>query len=251
MTVSIFTTFLQASPAEFWEAIGVFPDAFLERDGDSELNGQEQRLLASLGGGNLRFLCEEASVLYTPDAEPLALAEKLRTACTDHTLSFLKELMRNRIQALEAVYESRFSSHQKSAHEAALGHLSNDRDSLKTFTKLCLIYRSFPDSLAEIYYRGLWQSRASSFQYQAKSSFPGDLVSVMRASADALGKVLKSANSNREVRFLNAQELSDGTVIVVFLRTLACNQAGLPHRLQFTPYLWSDRAGPAPFQPTH
>src|SRR5262249_35201790 len=89
---------------------------------------------------------------------------------------------------------------------------------LKSFTKLLLLYRHDPNNLLVIHGQALWQSRPTSFEFNAADPLPPKFAHSISASSESLTGILRLEAGRREIRFLGSSKLCDGMTVFSFAR---------------------------------
>ncbi len=110
---------LQPNELGYWHNLGIFPEALEPLGRLQNLLNDARATLAGLGIGNLRLLCEQAKIAMPAGASDRTLADSLLAESDTATLVHLREFLRRRTEAVEAVYGQAFRGRQRSGLASA------------------------------------------------------------------------------------------------------------------------------------
>lgn len=212
------STLVEPERREFWESIGIFPDALEQSGKRSDLVRKTRRALHDIGVGNLRLLCEQGGVLQDPDAGESDLVDALLDASPSDTLLHLREFMHRRVGAVEETFQARTPEARRKSLEADLADLGGTTEQLKAFTKAILLYRAAAASLKDIYYLKLARSWRTAHEFVADSRLPTDIAERVEKKAGRLVYDIQELKASTPVRYQGCHPLPGGTVVVSVIR---------------------------------
>ena len=218
MKTAVAPLLVDPSTSDFWEAVGIFPEALTHGDKLAELQRKTRKSLHELGQGNQKFLCEQAKIPRAHDASQDDLVKLLSNSAPAHTLIHLREFMQRRVAEIEETFTTRFTDGQRKSFEGDIGNLSNATEQMKVLTKLVLLYRQSPAHLRDIYYLKLSRSRPTSFEYESEGKIPADAVGRIDQKAAKLEYEIGQLKKGQPIRFQGCHRLPSGTIVVSVLR---------------------------------
>lgn len=212
------STLLDSCPNDFWEQVLVFPQAIAD-GGGRDYQAQVQTTLTRCGEANLRLMCKRAGVLPGEEALLSGLVATLRQQDDNSTLLYLAEFYRRKGAAINEEYNYVFSPRQRTHHLADLRELGGRSNlKLRPFVKLALLFEKDHESIVRTFYRHLWRTRPTSFEFETDRPLDARTITSVTKKASSLADELEQIASGTEIRFVGASQMGPQLDVLLFQR---------------------------------
>lgn len=115
---------------EFWESIGVFPDALGKNRSGTQIATENKKKLTAIAKPELAALCDHFQIPYAPKNQADDLAAGLLTACDPNSIMCLLDFVKRKSEFISRTFQRLIPSNTKTA---LVSHLS--RIHLKPLTE--------------------------------------------------------------------------------------------------------------------
>jgi hypothetical protein len=209
---------LEACSDDFWQQVLVFPGAIAE-GGGRDYQAQTQSSLLRCGDASLRLLSQHVGINPPAESVTPGLVAGLRQADVNKTLIYLAEFYRRKGSAINEEYNFLFSPRQRTQHVAELRELGGRSNlKLRLFVKLALLFEKDHDSIVRTFYRHLWRTRPTSFEFESDRPLDAKLIAEVTKDAGVLAEELEQVTSGMEVRFIGAAQMGQLLDVLLFQR---------------------------------